>query len=283
MITNYSVYDVFTDTPFGGNQLAVFPDASGIPDAMLQKVAAEFNFSEVTFVYPPADPAHTARVRIFTPTSEIPFAGHPIIGTVIALADHGYETPMVLELGVGPLPCTLDASGAGFTTSVPLERFSEPDPELVAASIGISSDAINMTTHVPTQAGLGLPFVLVELNSREALATCVPNTEIFRKGAKLYPAGLDFAIFAYVRNGSAINSRMFAPLDNITEDPATGSASAALTALLTELLDAPQNLTLLQGEDMGRPSHIFASSTHNPISVTIKGTAVKTMSGTFIL
>ena len=99
----YVVYDVFTDKAFGGNQLAVFPDARDIPEDKLQSITAEFNFSEVTFVYPPEDPAHTARVRIFTPTSEVDFAGHPTIGTLIALYDMGQTSPMVLELGIGPL------------------------------------------------------------------------------------------------------------------------------------------------------------------------------------
>ena len=109
-MSRYLVYDVFTDTRFGGNQLAVFPDATDLPEADLQAIAAEFNFSEVTFVYPPENPAHTARVRIFTPTMEIPFAGHPVIGTAIALADAGHGPDMVLELGVGPLPCRVDTA-----------------------------------------------------------------------------------------------------------------------------------------------------------------------------
>ena len=105
-MTNYVVYDVFTDKIFGGNQLAVFPDAASLPQDQLQKIAAEFNFSEVTFVYPPENSDHTVKVRIFTPTSEVDFAGHPVIGTIIALAKLGYNAPMVLELGVGPLACT---------------------------------------------------------------------------------------------------------------------------------------------------------------------------------
>ncbi len=282
-MTNYVVYDVFTQKPFGGNQLAVFPDAGEIPEKLLQSIASEFNFSEVTFVYPPEDSTNTAKVRIFTPTMEIPFAGHPIIGTVTALSDLGISAPMVLELGVGPLSCTYDASGAGFTTEVPLEIFSTPDPAFVARSIGLSAADINETTHVPTQAGLGLPFVIVELKSREALANCFPDTIVFREGAERYPAGLDFAVFAYTREGSQISSRMFAPLDNIPEDPATGSASAALSALLTKKLGGPQKFELTQGEDMGRTSNISATTTHNPVSVTIKGYAVKTMNGTFVL
>ena len=282
-MTKYVVYDVFTEQAFGGNQLAVFPDATTLPESKLQKIAAEFNFSEVTFVYPPENPDHTAKVRIFTPTSEIDFAGHPTIGTIIALADLGQASPMVLELGVGPLECTRVATGAAFTTTVPLERFSEPDPALVAAAIGLPASAIRTDTHVPAQAGMGLPFVITELDSRASLAACLPVTDVFRDGAKRYPAGLDFAVFAYIRDGGKITSRMFAPLNNIPEDPATGSASAALAALLTELLDAPQTLSFAQGDDMGRPSRIYATTTQNPVTVTISGNAVKTMEGRLIL
>ena len=282
-MSEYVVYDVFTNTAFGGNQLAVFPDASSLPQGKLQSIAAEFNFSEVTFVYPPKNPDHTAKVRIFTPTSEVDFAGHPTIGTIIALADLGYSTPMVLELGVGPLPCTFDEGLAAFTTTVSLQKIASPEPEFVAKALNLPSSAINQNTHAPIQASLGLPFVIAELDSRSSLAACLPKTEIFSEGMALYPSGLDFAIFVYIRDGDKITSRMFAPLDNIPEDPATGSASATLAALLTELLDAPQTLSFSQGDDMGRPSRIQASTSVNPVSVTISGRAVQTMAGRFIL
>lgn len=282
-MSQYFVYDVFTDTAFGGNQLAVFPDARDIPEDKLQAIAAEFNFSEVTFIYPPEDTNHTARVRIFTPTYEVDFAGHPIIGTLIALSDLGHSTPMVLELGVGPLKCRITDAGACFTTSQSLEIIAEPETGLVARALGIAEDDILIGTHTPTQASLGLPFVLVELRDLETLTGCNPNIDAIREGAELYPLGKDFAIFVYVRQGNLIESRMFAPLNNISEDPATGSASATLAALLTERLNAPQSLSFTQGIYMGRPSYIQADTTQNPITVTIKGQAVRTMSGHFIL
>ena len=282
-MTHYFVYDVFTDTAFGGNQLAVFPDAQSLPQDQLQNIAAEFNFSEVTFVYPPRDPNHTARVRIFTPTSEVNFAGHPTIGTIIALSDLGQSSPMVLELGIGPLKCTKDSNGAAFTTTSPLQKIAFPESELVARALSLPVDAIRTKTHAPVQASLGLPFIIAELDGRKSLSNCRPNIDAFHEGLKQYPASLDFAVFAYSREGQKITSRMFAPLDNITEDAATGSASATLAALLTERLDAPQTLSFSQGVDMGRPSRIFASTTQNPITVTISGQAVKTMEGQFIL
>ncbi len=282
-MTQFLVYDVFTDDAFGGNQLAVIPDATHLPDDKLQSIAREFNFSESTFVYPPADPAHTARVRIFTPTMEIPFAGHPTIGTAIALHDLGHKGAMTLELGIGPIPCTVSDTGASFQTSAPLEYLATPDPALVAAALGLQPRDIKTDTHAPTQASLGLPFVIAELQTDTALNACTPSVDHIRQGATEYPAGLDFALYAYVRQGNSIDARMFAPLDNITEDPATGSAAATLAALLTELAGAPQTLTIRQGFAMGRPSIIQAMTTHAPIKVTISGQAVKTMEGTLVI
>lgn len=283
-MTRYFVYDVFTDGPFGGNQLAVIPDATALPEDALQKIAREFNYSESTFVYPPADPTNTARVRIFTPTMEIPFAGHPTIGTAVALKDEGQLGPMTLELGVGPIPCAFEGKTAAFTVTAPLDCFSEPEQELVAAALSLPSDAIKTETHVPTQAGVGLPFVIVELASKTHLNACLPAIAYFREGAAKYPAGIDFAIFAYVREGQKVEARMFAPLDNIPEDPATGSACAAVAALLTKTLDQDLDLTILQGEAMGRPSHLRAQTkAGSQIAVTISGQAVRTMEGVLTL
>lgn len=278
---DYLVYDVFTNRAFGGNQLAVFPDARGLPEQQLQAITREFNFSEVTFVYPPENPAHSARVRIFTPTREVPFAGHPTIGTAIALHDLGHGGDLVLELGVGPIPCHVGPEGAAFTTPVPLEIIAQPAPGLVAEALGLPDAALRTDRHAPVQASLGLAFVLVELADRAALAAAQPVIEACRRGAALYPAGLDFAIFAYVRAGEAIEARMFAPLDNMPEDPATGSASATLAAYLAQLPGGPQRLEISQGVDMGRPSQIGASV--GPGGVTVRGQAVKTMAGRLFL
>lgn len=281
-MTDFLVYDVFTDRPFGGNPLAVIHDATGLPEADLQRIAREFNFSETTFVYPPTDPAHTAKVRIFTPTMEVPFAGHPTIGTAIALNDLGGPTDMVLELGVGPTAAHAKDGHAQFTTKRVLEHFASPDLQIVARCLGIPVSSIVDTTHPPIQASMGLTFVLVEIADVATLTTCTPNLDGFREGAARYPAGTDFATFVYVRNGNQIDARMFAPLDNIPEDPATGSAAAALAALLSQSRGQPVGLTIMQGKDMGRLSYISASAmtTQNGVSaVTIKGQAVRTMTG----
>jgi len=279
-MADYVVYDVFTEQPFGGNQLAVFPDARAIPDAQLQQITREFNFSEVTFVYPPEDPAHTAKVRIFTPTTEVDFAGHPTIGTAVALAQTGVTSPMVLELGVGPIPCTVTGQRASFTTSAALERLATPEPALVAAALGVPESALQQDAHVPTQATLGLAFVFVALKSRADLAACQPITEPFRVGASRHPGSLDFAIFAYYRAGDTLHARMFAPLDDMPEDPATGSAAATLTALLSEIAGAPCGFTIHQGVDMGRPSLIETQAQPGtPMPITVTGSAVQTMAG----
>lgn len=280
---NYLVYDVFTDMPFSGNQLAVFPDARDITEDKLKSIAFEFNFSEVTFVYPPNNISNTARVRIFTPTHELDFAGHPIIGTATALCDLGYQSDMILEMGIGNIHCKVDNGWASFTAQQTLQRSSKPAPQLVAKALGLYDDAIVSHTHAPIIASLGLPFVLVELSDLSKLSACLPDIQFFREGAQAHPESHDFAIFAYVREGDNIRSRMFAPLDNIPEDPATGSASATLAALLTELLDEPQSLRFLQGVEMGRPSTIKAVTTLSPISITISGQAMKVMEGVFFI
>ncbi len=279
-MTRYFVYDVFTDAPFGGNQLAVFPDAAALPEADLQKIAAEFNFSEVTFVYPPEHSANTARVRIFTPTMEIPFAGHPTIGTAVALEDLGHGPDMVLELGVGPIRAQADNGAAQFTTEASLETLAQPDPDLVARALGLRPAQIVTDTHPPVMASLGLPFTLTELADRVALSAIQTEIAAFREGNARYPGALDFAQLAYVRDGSRIDARMFAPLDNIPEDPATGSAAATLAALLAQVLGRDLTLDYAQGDDMGRPSRIHLR-TDGP-HVTVSGRAVRVMEGALV-
>ncbi len=279
-MTEYAVYDVFTDKPFGGNQLAVFPDATRLPEDDLQNIAKEFNFSEVTFVYPPENGDHTAKVRIFTPTMEVPFAGHPTIGTAVALADTGHGPDMVLELGVGPLACRASEGSAQFTTEVALERLASPAPELVARALGISVDAILTQTHAPVMATLGLAFTITELDCKDTLSALQTDVAAFREGAKAHPAGLDFAQFAYVREGDVVHARMFAPLDNIPEDPATGSACATLGALLADIEGNDVTLRIHQGDDMGRPSVIGVTTLDG--AVTISGQAKKVMEGRLV-
>ena len=272
----YLVYDVFTDRPFAGNQLAVFPDGAAIPEDLLMPICREFNFSEVTYVYPPADPAHTARVRIFSPGREMAFAGHPTIGTATALYDLGRGRSQVLELAIGPLPCTVGPDGASLTNSAKLEVLSQPHVQLVAACLSLDPTEICLDRHPPLIASVGNPFVLVELTRPEALSNAKERAQAMSELLDAHPDSLDCSIYCYTRDGSAVNARMFGRLGGIPEDPATGSAAAALGAYLAHL-DGDVDLTITQGEAMGRPSTIGVSA--NAQSVTISGRAVRVMDG----
>lgn len=272
----YLVYDVFTDTPFCGNQLAVFPDATGIPEEHLMPICREFNFSEVTFVTPPEDPAHTARVRIFSPSREMAFAGHPTIGTATALCDLGWGHDQVLELGIGPLPCHVGADGASFESTAPLKILSEPAPDRVAACLSLTSDDLQLACHAPVIASVGNPFVLVELTGPKALARAQEQTPSMQELLAHHPDSLDCSIYCYTRDGGEVHARMFGRLGGIPEDPATGSAAAALGAYLADL-EGTARLTIHQGEAMGRPSLIGVDA--RPGSTTISGRAVRVMEG----
>ncbi|MEM6636057.1 MAG: PhzF family phenazine biosynthesis protein [Pseudomonadota bacterium] len=282
-MTAYLVYDVFTDRPFGGNPLAVIPDARALPEEALQKIAREFNFSETTFVYPPEDPAHTAKVRIFTPTAELPFAGHPTIGTATALFDLGRGGPeMVLELGVGPIPCQVGDDGARFETRVPLTREKEFAAETVADCLGLGAAQIVTDRHPPVLAGVGLAFLLVEIRDRASLAACQSDIRMMRSVAWTIGGKPRASVFAYFRDGNTIHARMFSPLSGIPEDPATGSASAGLTALLGELAGKDMRFDIHQGDDMGRPSRIRSEVSvvdGKAVAVAIAGQAVRVMEG----
>lgn len=277
-MTGYLVYDVFTDRRYGGNQLAIIPDARDLPEVELQAIAREFGFSETVFLTPPDDPANSARVRIFTPTMEVPFAGHPTIGTAVMLADAGLGPQMTLELGIGPLKARAADGHASFTTTEALKRLAAPETALVAEALGIPPGAI---TARPVMASLGLGFTFTPVASREVLAACVPDTAAFRRGAEAHPEGLDFAQYVYVEEDGVIHARMFAPLDDILEDPATGSAAATLGALMAEIADADVSLTIHQGEDMGRASVIGVEAARNG-AVTVSGAAVLVMQGELV-
>ena len=270
----YEVVDVFTTTRFGGNPLAVIPDAQGLDDALMQRIAAEFGYSETTFVLPPADPQHTARVRIFTPAAEMPFAGHPNVGTAFVLARRGavfgrlVGEQMSFEERAGLVGVTIlhgdgDVTGAAITALRVLEVGPEVTPDLVAACASLAPEEVVATEHPARIVSVGLPFVVAELASRAALARARPNPAQFAEANAAVPlGGGGFALFLYVSTPGApqqFSARMFAPLDNVIEDPATGSASAALAAYRVALMpeaEADVALTIEQGVDMGRPSQI---------------------------
>lgn len=276
-MTDYLVYDVFTDRRYGGNQLAIVPDARDLAEAELQEIAREFNFSETVFLYPPDDPANAAKLRIFTPTMELPFAGHPTIGTAVMLGEAGLGPDMRLELAIGALAARAEDGRASFTTTAPLKRLAAPQTALVAEALGIEAGAI---TARPVMASLGLGFTFTPVINRAVLAACAPDIAAFRRGAAQHPEGMDFAQYVYVEEDGVFHARMFAPLDNIPEDPATGSAAATLAALLAEIGDQDVHLTIHQGEDMGRPSVISVETAGD--AVTVSGAAVRVMEGTLL-
>ncbi|WP_417258995.1 PhzF family phenazine biosynthesis protein [Celeribacter sp.] len=276
-MTQYFTYDVFTDTPFGGNPLAVIPQADALPEAQLQQIAREFNYSETVFILPPQDPANTARLRIFTPTMEVPFAGHPTIGAAVALTDLGHGPELRLELDVGLILAQSAQGHAAFTATQNLDVLAHPEADLVARTLGL--DAADLKG-APVMAGMGLTFTFTELTSRAALTRASVDIATMREGHARYPKGLDFAQAPYWRDGDTVHMRMFAPLDNIPEDPATGSAAAALGRLLSAEADAPLSITIHQGDDMGRPSRISVKA--DTTGVTIGGQARRMMEGRLV-
>lgn len=291
----YETVDVFTGTRFGGNQLAVFTDARGLSDAEMQSLAAEMNYSETTFVLPPSDPANTARVRIFTRSHEMPFAGHPNVGTAFVLARHGRDVGGVLRFEeiAGLVTVRVAAEpggevrGAVIDAPQPLSTSVELPPDRIAACAGLAPGDIVLDAHQPIRASVGVHFVLAQVTSA-ALAQATPDLSQFRALAQSTP-GLEgrLSLFLYARETeSDIRARMFAPLGGTWEDPATGSASATLAALLLSLDgEADARYTLTQGVEMGRPSllNLTARRTPDGVRATVGGDCVPVFRGEALL
>lgn len=285
-MTDFLILDVFTEVPLTGNPLAVIPDARDLPEVRLQKIAREFNFSETTFVFPPSDPENSARVRIFTPATEIPFAGHPLIGTAVALAADGRPAELRFEIGIGVLPVAVRGQNAAFTSAAPLTFGPTVAPEIVAACLGLKAADIATTTHSPQIASVGLPYCLVELASRTALDAIVTDPRAFRLATNDFDLEQDFEIYCYWSDGDILHARMFAPLGGIPEDPATGSAAAALAAYLATEAASDRSLDLRQGAQMGRPSRLHVSATFRDgklRDVTVEGAVRRIAEGRLTL
>ena len=267
----YYICDVFTDKRFGGNQLAVLPDASGLSDLQMQQIAREFNFSESTFVLP-AEQGHDRRVRIFTPTAELPFAGHPNVGTAFVLATIGAFGPIKASMTVtfeekaGLVPITIEQRDGKLwcELSAP-ERLSlgkSVSAETVATAVSLKPNDVVTSSHQPQVASVGLPFLMVELKDRAALARARVNALGFDA---LEAQGVRPFVHLYTRSADEfdVRTRMFAPSDGVPEDPATGSANCALAGLLRQLGDAADGTAswrIAQGVEMGRPSLLEASA-----------------------
>ncbi|PYP77156.1 MAG: hypothetical protein DMD35_16030 [Gemmatimonadetes bacterium] len=298
----YLTADVFTDQPFGGNQLAVFPNASGIPEHRLQDVAREFNYSETTFVYPPSDQAHTRRVRIFTPGTELPFAGHPTVGTAHVLAAigdiplAGEHTRIVLEELVGPVPVTIRAENgqpaycALAVAKLPEEGPVAPPREALARALSLEPDDLLDGDWAPRGWTCGVPYLFVPVRDRGAVARSRINADAWERGLAGTWAP---EIFVFAREGeragSDLHGRMYAPGFGIAEDPATGSAAAAMAGYLARR-DSREDGTLRwrleQGFEMKRPSilDIEADVSRGEVTgVRVGGATVLVCEGTMLI
>ena len=259
--------DVFTTQRFGGNPLAVFPDAEGLTDGEMQALAGEFNLSETTFVLPPSDAANTARVRIFTPRAELPFAGHPNVGTAWVLATRGRDQDGVLRFEelAGLVRVEVERAGSvitGARVAAPRPLHVEDGPAASVAAACAGLDGSDLTgAHPPLLAGVGATFLIAPVTP-EALTRATPDVAVFRARAASDPGFADQrALYLYAREGNRVRARMFAPLAGIPEDPATGSAATALAALLLHHDGGDAlNITISQGVEMGRPSELRAGA-----------------------
>ena len=301
MRLQFQTVDVFTGTQFVGNPLAVVLNAEGLSGGQMQAIAAEFNLAETTFVLPPKDAAHTAQVRIFTPKSEMPFAGHPNVGTAFVLARAGSSygrgvsgDRVVFEekaglVGIEILRDGVAVIGAKVAAPQPLSVGAEVRSELVASACGVALADIETKHHRPCIASCGAPFILAELKSRTALLGASANSDVFRNEVTKHPA-VSIMLYTQVDEGDIdIRARMFAPHLNIAEDPATGAANVALIGLLAHLRSEPDltlSKTIAQGVEMGRPSILQAQAEKKNGTVTattIGGRCVPVMSGTIDL
>ena len=301
MKLNFVTVDVFTGTQFAGNPLGVVLNAEGLSGGQMQAIAAEFNLAETTFVLPPKDPANTAEVRIFTPRYEMPFAGHPNVGTAFALARAGKsygraieDERVVFEEKAGLVPISIlregpAPSGARLASPQRLTVGAEVSPELIASACSLSSEDIETKNHRPCIASCGAPFILAELKGRDKLAAATARSDVFMREVAQQPATSILIYTQVSESGLDIRARMFAPHHGIPEDPATGSANVALVGLLASLRPE-RNLqiskAIAQGVEMGRASLLQAEAEKNDGVVTatyIGGRCVPVMSGTIDL
>lgn len=252
----YHVYDVFTDLPFAGNPLAVVMGADGLSTAQMQVIAREFNLSETIFVMAPRDPANTARVRIFFPTAEIPFAGHPTIGCALHLAN-GQDGRILLEEEAGLVLVEIRGGQAEFIApKLPVAHPGKAEAELIARALDLPEAAVGFEDHRPGIWQGGPAFLYVPIASLADLAAARPIEPFWSR--LMGEAQVDSA-YLYTPEDSGFRARMFSPTAGIPEDPATGSASAILAAQLLESGALPEghaHIPLQQGVEMGRPSRI---------------------------
>jgi trans-2,3-dihydro-3-hydroxyanthranilate isomerase len=285
--------DVFTDRRFTGNPLAVVLEAEGLDTAAMQLIAREFNHPETVFVLPPADRAHRARLRIFTPARELPFAGHPTVGTAVLLGriDGGTGArEMVLEEGIGPVRCHSEPVGDGggrarFTLpQLPAPSGAAPDDVAIAGALGLAAGDIGFGGLRASRWSAGNPFAFVPVASLAAIGRCRPDAD------KLDAAVGDHGVYVFctdtVEPGHDFHARMFALRLGIREDPATGSAAAAFAGLLAArggLADGEHAIAIEQGYEMGRPSLMqltLVLAAGQLVSASVGGDAIIATQGT---
>ena len=275
----YVVCDVFTDTPLMGNQLAVFTDAREIPEEMLQDLAREMNFSETVFVYPKEDDGH-ARIRIFTPGAEVPFAGHPTLGTAFVLAAPMQLPEIRLETGAGTIPVRLDRDGPRIVFGWMQQPIPTVEPyagaEELLSAIGVERSELPVEVY-----DNGLQHVYVALESEQAVAALRPD--LGRLGSSDV-----LGVNCFAGSGTRWKTRMFAPGVGVWEDPATGSAAGPLAVHLARhgSIGFGEEIEITQGEEINRPSKLYARVEGSPGEITrveVGGSAVTVAHGEFRL
>lgn len=301
----YAIYDVFTDTRLAGNPLAIIFGADGLSDETMQTLAQELNLSETVFVQAAENPAHVARLRIFTPARELPFAGHPTVGTAIALCErnHGLERPAldivcVLEENVGPVRCAVKLS-EGVASFAEFDLPRNPgriemnlDRQGLADALGLKLGDLGFENHVASIWSAGVPFLLLPLHNLATVQSVEFDPMLWERAAPLVEGRLTSA-YVYCRGGvhhaARFHARMFSPDMGISEDPATGAAVAALAGAIHHfdaLPDGHHPYLIEQGVEMGRPSfiHLHMDVKEQAIArARIGGQAVKLAEGELFL
>lgn len=297
MKRRFSILDVFSNKPMAGNQLAVVYDSEGLDEKTMQQVAAQFGFSETVFLAPAQDANHSASVRIFTPVNELPFAGHPTVGSAIAVArERGMQEAgqgiVVLEEKVGPVRCGVRFEGddayAEFDLPILPKRSLPPrSKEAVAAALGLAVDDLGFENHVLSMFDGGVPYDLVPVKNLDAVTRAMPNVTVWREAFGDHSHN---CAYVYCRetvgHDHHFHARMFGPDAGIFEDAATGSAAASFSgaiALFDDLPDGLHNFQIEQGMEMGRPSliHLEIEMTNGDMTGgRIGGDAVEFASGT---
>ncbi len=294
----YLVYDVFTKTPLAGNPLAIVLDCDGLDTAGMQAIAREFNLSETVFVLPPENPMHRARIRIFTPSYEMPFAGHPTVGTAIALselmADNGAAGIFVLEENIGPVRCAVSRQdGESFAEfdlpSLPEALETTADAAAVGAALGLRADEIGFENHRVSLWSAGVSYLLAPVSGLEAAAKARLDTAAWLEIAPKHPNDVAASAYVYCREAvnhdSSFHARMFVGENPTYEDPATGSAAAAFAGAVNHFdtpVDGSTVAWIEQGVEMGRPSRIrleLAIEAGAIATARIGGHAVKVAEG----